>query len=154
MNFAKRTLYLVPLILLSCGPDLTEREKLFVGAWRHSINTSMSPDSTFGYLELTEDRKGKVSIVSNIHGRLQHVRGLDYHVTSWSLRSDTLIVDYQMTGGTFSSPGRKDTTVNDFSVTDRWLIKEIADQGFVGESIDPDLPFTSTKSFSRTEKIE
>jgi len=147
-------LFSVCMLLSGCTSILTEQEKSVTGSWRHEIGTTMNPDSTFGYLELSDNRMGRTGVVVNMHGELRHYPQLSFTVTNWKISHDTLIVDYMMKGGLFSSPGQKDTVLNDFAVTDRWIIKSISESEFIGEVYDPSIPFETTTTFVRTDKIE
>lgn len=152
MNLTTKTFYLICIGLLSCTSNLKEHEKVFVGSWRHEINTPLNPDSTYGYLELNEDRRGIVSIVGNLDGKIKHIPGVTFQVVNWKVNNDTLIVDYGMKGATIMIPGRKDT-IQDLNMTDYWLIRNIKETEFFAENHSPLLPEVVYTKFKKTTRI-
>jgi hypothetical protein len=154
MNLATKTFYLICIGLLSCTSNLKEHEKVFAGSWRHEINTPLNPDSTYGYLQLNNDRSGVVSIVGNLDGKLKHIPGATFQVKNWRVTNDTLIVDYGMKGATIVVPGKKDTSGYDLNLTDHWLIKNIKETEFFAENHSPMLPEVVYTKFKRTTRID
>ena len=131
---------------------MTEEEKQFIGSWTFEISPSKNGNKNFSYLKLNENRKGTNGILVNSNGKT--FLGTSFDVFDWKIRNDTLIVDYMMKGGLFSSPGRKDTVINDYPVRDYWIIKQKLEREFVAESFDPTIPSSSEVRFVRNDEIQ
>jgi hypothetical protein len=140
------------LIITRCTThQLSETEEHLTGAWSAEIGSSPNGNRNFTYIELNTDRKGVNAIAVQTNDRI--FLGTVFEITEWKIKKDTLIINYIMTGGLFSAPGMKDTLVNDFQVTNYWIIREKSENEMLAESYDPAIPFTSVLRFARIDRI-
>ncbi len=152
-----RIFYAFILVLLAflvgcTNSEMSERESKLVGTWAFEVESSGVESRDFKYIELKDDRKGYTGMAVESKGR--EFLGVVFEITDWRLNGDTLIMEYTMAGGKFSSIGREDTLINDYPVNEYWIIKQRFDSAFVAENYDPAISFSSDRKFVKRQRIE
>ena len=153
MKYTTLVFLVIGLLNIHCSNSkLSEIEEGFEGAWVSKLPTKVNGKEqieSYTYIELNENNTGIKGFLIDVDGNKKLT--LPSEITHWTIHSDTLIIEYVMTGGIISMPGQKDTIINSFNFKDRWLIKNKTEDEFDGVDYSPEIPFHHTIHFNRTK---